>query len=181
MGGGRTVVFLVEASKIREEVLPYLEGRSVVDLGCGGQKIVPWAVGVDDCSEGPIKELPAVDVRASVAPGGDLAAALGGRRFDVVFSSHTLEHVRAPIGETLRYWLELVVPGGRLILYLPDERYYVYDPSNPTARTPTHAHLLTRDTFVWHLEQVPNLEIELARMDLGPERYSFLVIARRTG
>lgn len=172
-------VFLTESMKIREAVLPWLRGKSVLDLGCGGQKIVPWAVGVDDHSEGSVRPLPCVDIEADVAPGGNLAGLLAGRQFEVLFSSHTLEHIRYPIRETLAHWLQFVAPGGRLILYLPDERHYVYDPANPRAKSPFHAHYLTYETFVWHVDQIPDLELEVGRMDLGPDRYSFLVVARR--
>jgi hypothetical protein len=74
----------------------------------------------------------------------------------------------------------LTKPGGRLVLYLPNERRYVFDPKNPKVRNPEHFHYLTPEVVRWALEQLP-VEIETAQDD--PEifdHYSFLVIARRT-
>jgi SAM-dependent methyltransferase len=166
---------LTEASKIRPCILARLENRSVLDIGCGPEKIVPWAVGVDDSSECRSS----ADIRANVAPGGDLRDKLSGRLFDVVFSSHTLEHIPDPVAETLRLWMGFVRPGGKLICYLPDERHYRYDPSNPEARNPAHRHLLTFTGFMPVLAGIAGLVVEEARMDLGPGRYSFLVVASR--
>ena len=121
-----------------------------------------------------------MDLRAKVDPDSkELERALNGRRFQVVFSSHTLEHMRAPILETLNYWLRFVEVEGHLILYLPEERAYVFDRSNPTARNPAHKHFLTADTFIWYLLQIEQIKIEEFSMDVGADRYSFLVILKR--
>ena len=171
-----------ESRKIREKVLRLLQGKSVLDIGCGSEKIVSWAVGVDDGREWP--KLPAaVNINAPVDPDSKglnfLHERPEGGYFDVVFSSHTLEHIRAPIRETVHYWLCFVKPGGKLVLYLPDERYYVYDPKVRTARNPTHAHFLTYDTFIWHLQQIPGIIIEEYYQDVGRDRYSFVAVIKR--
>lgn len=157
-----------ESAKVRPRVLSYLSGKTVADLGCGTEKIVPWAVGVDDYREQAEKS------------GADVVCPLEkydpDEPFDVVFSSHALEHLPAPLGETLGDWVDMVKPGGHLILYLPDERRYVYDPANPKVRNPAHKHYLTPDIIRWHLEQLP-VEIETVE----PDGYSFLVIARKVG
>lgn len=44
-------------------------------------------------------------------------------RFDFVFSSHCLEHMRDPRLAILEWW-QLVKPGGHLILLVPDEDLY---------------------------------------------------------
>jgi len=169
-----------EAAKIRPRILKYLEGKSVLDLGCGVEKIVPWATGVDNHSEGKAKP----DIVASVDPVSRALDFLhkrpGGGYFEVVFSSHTLEHLRSPIGETIHYWLCFVRPGGFLILYLPDERHYVYDSRYPKARNPAHVHLLTLDTLVWYVEQIPGATVVEKFLDAEtPGHYSFLVVIQR--
>lgn len=161
-----------EAAKILPKIEPYLKDRTVLDLGCGPHKVVPWAVGVDDYSEQVHKG--GADI---VCPVESLDAE---QQFDVVFSSHMLEHIQAPLGFALRHWLRMVKPWGHLILYLPDERHYVYDHGNPKLRNPAHMHYLTPETFRWHLEQLP-VDIIALEPDLGPDRYSFLVIARKVG
>ena len=166
---------ITEAEKILNRIRPHLEGKSVMDLGCGRLKIVPWANGVDDGSE--TTQLEPGTIIAKIDPDSrQLAEHL---KYEVVFSSHALEHIRNPIGETLRYWLGFVMQGGRLILSLPDERRYVYDPKNPVARNPGHFHYLTPEVVTWHLQQLP-VKIEAVEEDPYVfDRYSFLVIARK--
>ena len=175
-----------EAQKILPVVMHLLKGKAVLDLGCGDQKIVPWALGVDSGKEWA-KPPEGVDIFAYVDPGArELAQTLAAdgkpATYDVVFSSHTLEHMRAPILETLEYWVTFVSPGGVLVLYLPDERYYVYDRKNPRARNPAHKHLLTLDTFMWYVEQLQGITIDQYSLDVVEndfERYSFLVVLRK--
>lgn len=168
---------MTESEKALPRVAALLEGRSVLDLGCGRRKVVPWAVGVDDMSEQ--SGCSPADVTCGIEPGGGLAAALGGRLFDVVFSSHALEHMPSPPAQTVAYWAGFAKPGGLVVLYLPDERYYVYDPADPSAKNPAHRHLLTMDSFLPCLSGLRALRVRSAEMDLGEDRYSFLVVLER--
>ena len=160
-----------EAEKIFPRILPHLERKTVLDIGCGPGKIVSWALSVDHHFK--------ADIRADVSPdSGQLRKALDGHRFDVVFSSHTVEHVRAPVLETIRYWFTFVKPGGHLITYLPDEGRYVFDPASPRLRNPEHFHYLTPTTFRWYLEQVPGVsQITIEEDPVVYNRYSFLAFA----
>lgn len=176
-----------EAAKIRVRIFPYLEGKTVLDLGCGNEKIVPWAVGVDDLSEwGPPK--PSVDVEAKIDPesrnlGIKLARAGHPVLYDRVFSSHALEHIHAPIPAILNYWMGFVKPGGLLVAYLPDERHYKFDLANPSAKNPAHYHLLTQDQFLslgqMPLLAVPGIKILTNELRVGNGEYSFLLILMR--
>ena len=162
-----------EAEKILPRVRPHLDGKSVLEIGSGPEKIVPWALSVDHYFK--------ADVKSDVSPdSGQLRKILGARQFDVVFSSHTLEHIRAPILETLRYWSSFVKIGGDLIAYLPDEARYVFNPASPSQRNPEHFHYLTPTTFRWYLDQVANMRpVTIEEDPVVPNRYSFLVFARR--
>jgi SAM-dependent methyltransferase len=161
-----------EAEKILSRIRPFLENRSVLDIGCGMNKIVPWASGADHF-------YPNAELHVDISPDSDqLAKVLADRKFDIVFSSHAIEHIRAPIADTLRHFFSFVRKGGHLILYLPHEGRYVFDPSNSKARNPEHYHYLTPETFRWHLDQIQNLR--LGALEEDPHihnRYSFLVIA----
>lgn len=168
-----------EAEKILPAISSLLAGKSVLDIGCGSEKIVPWATGVDDASESAL--LPQGVLRCSVKPSDRaLVAAFGQTKFQVVFSSHTLEHIKDPIRETLECWGSLVAPNGLLILYLPDESVYRYSQSNPKARNPAHWHYLTPETFQWYAEQIPGFLLLPIVKDIGPNRYSFLVQMRKS-
>jgi hypothetical protein len=166
---------VTESEKVLGRIKHLLEGKSVVDLGCGNLPIVKWAVGVDDTSES--KHTKPGTVIAKIDPESRELSGLAGA--EVVFSSHAIEHLKAPLLETLRYWLGLVRQGGRLILYLPDERRYKFDQKNPTSRNPGHWHYLTPETFRWYVEQLP-VDIEVLEEDPQIfDHYSFLVIARK--
>ena len=173
-----------ECDKIRERGIGYLKDKSVLDLGCGSKKVVPWAVGVDDGSEWSSAAFKQSDpdVVWSVAPGGGLQKALSSTypmEYDVVFSSHTLEHVQAPILETLRYWWTFVKRGGLFIAYLPEEKLYRFDPCDLRIRNPAHHHYLTMETFRWYLNQIHDHVTVAFEERAGSDEYSFLVIARK--
>ena len=166
-----------EASKIRDRVMKYMgtpKTTRVLDIGCGNDKIVPWAVGVDDGSESGNT---VAEVRKN-AEGDFTLFNLCTPPFDVVFSSHALEHMKAPIVETLRRWILCVKPGGLLILYLPDERKYVYDPMDLNRRNPSHEHYMDSDMFRWYLDQLDR-EFHMSVCEHYSFDYSFLVVIKR--
>jgi len=79
---------------------------SVLDIGCGPDKIVPHATGFD------LGDGDANSIDECVA-----------ERFDMVFSSHCLEHMHDPADAIQRWW-RLVSSGGRMIVIVPDEDLY---------------------------------------------------------
>jgi predicted SAM-dependent methyltransferase len=164
-----------ETEKIRPRALKYIkDGNTVLDIGCGSDKIVPWADTVDQSPHAY------ANIRADISPADDsLKKALNGKLYDVVFSSHALEHVKTPILETLNYWLSFAKQSGFLVLYLPDESHYVFDSGNPKRRNPEHFHYLTKDTFKWFIEQLQGTELLEYEHDLGPDRYSFFAVLKK--
>lgn len=79
---------------------------SVLDIGCGPDKIVPHATGFD-LGDGDANT---IDERID-------------QRFQMVFSSHCLEHMHRPADAIQRWW-RLVETGGRMIVIVPDEDLY---------------------------------------------------------
>jgi SAM-dependent methyltransferase len=77
-----------------------------IDIGCGDDPVTPdclhW-----DLPQGDAEELPGVPPE----------------RFDWVYSSHCLEHLANPGGALARWW-EVLRPGGRMLLVVPDEDLY---------------------------------------------------------
>lgn len=98
-----------EASKtwkiLTDEERSWFAG-TVLDIGCGPDKIVPHARGFD------LHDGDANTIDECVA-----------ERFDMVFSSHCLEHMHDPTDAIQRWW-RLVSKGGRMIVIVPDEDLY---------------------------------------------------------
>ena len=88
-----------------EEERSWFSG-SVLDIGCGPDKIVPHARGFD------LRDGDANKIDECIAD-----------RFDMVFSSHCLEHMHHPADAIQRWW-RLVAEGGRMIVIVPDEDLY---------------------------------------------------------
>jgi SAM-dependent methyltransferase len=107
-----------ETSKCRARLAPYCAGYGL-DLGFGGDPIAPHAIGMD-------QPQPYSDVgKLPVQLGGDATRLVwfADGVLDFVFSSHLLEDfvdVRAILVE----WLRVLKPGGRLIIFCPDEQVY---------------------------------------------------------
>jgi len=168
-----------ESEKVFRRIMHLIEGKVVVDLGCGIKKVAPWAIGVDDASES--RHFRDTITQSRVDPvSRELSAHYKPETFDVVFSSHTLEHIRCPILDTLKYWATFLKPNGRMILYLPDEGRYQYDPKNPQAKNPGHFHLLTPKMFLELTRSLDELAVEVFEEDPQiPDHYSFLVVLRK--
>ena len=84
----------------------FTPGIKVLDIGCGDDKIIPEAFGWD-LPEGDGQKLTGV-------PDGS---------FDIVYSSHFVEHLRDPLEGLLNQW-RVLRAGGYLIFLVPDEDTY---------------------------------------------------------
>lgn len=109
-----------ETSKCRARLAPWCTGYGV-DLGFGGDPITPAAIRVD-------LPRPYADYLGDTYPvqlGGDVADLKWFRdgALDYVYSSHVLEDF-VDVRVVLREWLRVLRPGGRLIIYCPDEQIY---------------------------------------------------------
>lgn len=107
-----------ETSKCRPRLVKYCVG-SGIDIGPGGDPITPAAV--------------RVDLAAPYSSVGNFPVQLAGNAADLfwfadavldyVYSSHVLEDFE-DTERVLSEWLRVLKPGGRLILYCPDENVY---------------------------------------------------------
>lgn len=102
-----------ESAKIASLAVPYLQGRWL-DLGCGGEKCWPSAIGMD-------KHEGAADIAGDISDLSMFADA----SMDAVFSSHALEDfTREQTQAILREWLRVLKIGGFLVLYVPSANLY---------------------------------------------------------
>lgn len=114
-------------------------GGKILDLGCGGQKIHPKAVGVDIRRNGQmgvganLDKPAACDLEADV-----LDLPLDDHSVDAILAKHLLEHVIDPF-HALREWRRVLKDDGKLVILCPDYRYceaISVDPSHVHAYTP---------------------------------------------
>jgi predicted SAM-dependent methyltransferase len=115
---GSAPVYQSETSKCRPRLARYCTGYGV-DLGFGGDPITPAAIRVD--SPHPYAETG----DAPVQLGGDATLLHWFRDgvLDYVYSSHLLEDF-PDTAAVLKEWLRVLKPGGRLIIFCPDEQTY---------------------------------------------------------
>lgn len=99
-----------EAQKIAPWAIPYLEGRGF-DIGCGDQRVVPWATGID------------LNRSADINGDGRDLSQVADRSLDFIFSSHFIEHV-ADYETALAEWWRCIKVGGHLVLYWPHPDHY---------------------------------------------------------
>lgn len=163
-----------ESAKCLPLVDHHLKGK-VLDVGCGSNKIVPHAFGVD------MNAVDGLDLVVTPADVYHLSKCNKLGKFDVVFSSHCLEHLARP-WEAVEDWCQLLVPGGQLILYLPFDGYY------DNSKNPWHVQVWTLERFKWELDTWLTAKklrstapVELVELvaDVETGNYSFLVRLKR--
>ena len=162
-----------ETAKCRARLAPYCNGFGL-DLGYGGDPIVPWAITFDlerpYANEGDAPQNLAGDAR-------DLSI-FSDNVFDFVFSSHLLEDFE-DTDAVVWEWARVLKPGGNLVVYCPDEPRYRKH-CTLTGQTYNEAHKLpyfgidhvrraiskVRDLYVVH--SIDNVD-----------DYSFEIVARK--
>lgn len=111
-----------EASKVRWELVPYMRGK-VLDLGCGPYKAFPHFTGVDNGSHD--KQFGWKNRADVIVDSCEKMPEFGSQSWDMVFSSHLLEHIEYDrVPSALNEWCRVIKQGGYLCLYVPDEDEY---------------------------------------------------------
>lgn len=171
---------MAEIHKILPIIEKYLDGK-VMDIGCGDQTVIDGAFGVDG------REFPCVSFRTNTLYGlpGKLIDKI--EYFDTLVSSHTLEHL-PDIYCAIKEWSAFIKNGGYLILYLPDGDYY------NNKENLEHFHDTKYDSFLFFFKRAfcgeaktftgefyskPIYELVDSGKDIGEDRYSFYVIAKK--
>lgn len=134
--------------------------KVIYDLGCGGFKVLPEAIGVDirpvSNITGSIDSLPFFN---------DCSA-------DVIISKHSLEHILDQ-AKTLKEWIRVLKTGGKMIIVLPD--HGSIDTIDPFYSNGEHLHAYSMETLNNFLSLFP--EIIVAKQDIVLDEWSFGTIA----
>ena len=161
-----------ETSLIRPEVIRYCRGK-IIDLGCGGDKIVPGAIGFDLAKPYTRVGTDAIDEQGDAR---DLSRYEDGA-FDVCFSSHLLEDFE-DTETVLDEWLRVLKPGGHLILYLPHERRFRAH-CEGSGQGYNKAHKVEKMSLEYMLEILARKPVVPVHTIESHAKYSFLVVVRK--
>ena len=154
-----------ETAKCRNHVVQDLHGL-VLDVGCGNEKVIPQAVGVDLFS-------PSADIRTDLSKPYALYL-FGNNVADVVYSSHFLEHLYDYKG-MLREMARVLKPHGKLILYLPHKD--LYPNIGEYGANPDHKHDLLPEDITGALGEIGAFKILRDETFSDEDEYSFLIVA----
>lgn len=170
-----------EEIKIKPVIEKYLLGF-ICDIGSGDSKITPEAFGIDG------RDLPGVDFVTNGLYDLPEKTILCHYKFDVVFSSHCLEHLPDSY-RAVKEWSQLCKQGGYFILYLPDGDFY------DNKENPEHFHDTKYESFLMWFKRAfcgeaknfmgeqyapPMFELIESGQDVTePNHYSFYIVAKK--
>jgi SAM-dependent methyltransferase len=119
----------------------YIKGDIIGDFGCGHRKTIKDSIGVDLIPGG--EEIPNIYEKSQADVVADITKPLpfDDNYFDTIISRHSLEHC-IDILSTLKNWIKVLKPGGRLIIAVPDESSEVTINLNPE-----HVHVFTPESL----------------------------------
>ena len=161
--GKKPFHYCKEADFCRDRLVQYCRGRGI-DIGCGDNKILPEAVGVD------------IDDVANEVTADARQLPFEDESMDYVFSSHCLEDFE-DTGGVLAEWMSVLRPGGNLVLYLPHKNFYPRV-GTPGAN-PNHKHDLDPNVVLAALSETNDYEIlHIDEAGTGGER-SFSLVVRK--
>lgn len=177
-----------ETSKFRARILSEVEaiaGRPLetmngIEIGCGGDAIVPEAIGIDldfpytRCGLSPIQ----------FKGNGATLPWFKDYSLDYVYSSHLFEDFDQPENkDVLQEWMRVLKPQGLLILLLPDQQRYLRACARK-GELPNEHHRIAM-FGPEYLESLVNMDkrYTLIRIvhfwERDPEEYNFLAIIRK--
>jgi len=131
---------------------------TIYDMGCGRNKTVPRAIGVD--------VLPVADITCRIEDLPKLR--IESESSSAIISRHSIEHLEDPKA-ALEEWRRLLKPGGKIIVVLPDDEFI--DTMDPIFGVGEHKHAFTRTGFRDLVESIRGLKV--VKLETVVENWSF--------
>lgn len=162
-----------EENMARRELAEELKSGKVLDLGCGGNKIDPRAVGVDIRPSGALG-VGYNSVHASVGEVACDVVELSPFEYgsvDGILAKHLLEHI-IDVPKALKEWCRVLKDNGRLVIIVPDWRY-----CEAMACDPSHVHAFTPDSLKSIVESCGGFVVD--RVETVSPGYVFMLSAHK--
>lgn len=154
-------------------VMPYSQGRGL-DIGCGGNKTLSQAIGVDIIPKGQKGKRgnqKGVISEADICASGDQLP-FKDNEFDYIIARHNLEHYQDVI-KTLLEWRRVLKEGGYLSVVLPD------DTKLDTIHLDLdHKHTFTPESFARLIEILGGFEI--IKKETCIPHWSFICVLKKS-
>lgn len=117
-------LLMSETSFARGRLMPYCQGIGL-DIGFGGDPIVPWAICLDR-SEGSRgrASFKGFNFPTHLPANADALPWFKDGVLDFVYSSHCLEDFKDTV-KVCQEWLRVIKPGGNLIIFCPNQQTYL--------------------------------------------------------
>lgn len=162
-----------ETSVCRGDVERYCKGTGL-DLGSGGDPIVPWAIQFD--LREPYQrsgDLP-IHIRGDAS---DLSQFSDGA-LDFVYSSHLLEDFE-DWQEVVREWARVVKAGGYLVLLVPDHERFRKAVREGQGDNLAHKHEFTIGELSEAVKDIYPAWYVIRESHYSPDSYTIVFVARR--
>ena len=156
--------FKPEVTKCRARLANYCRG-SGLDIGCGPEKIIPEAIGIDQQGG---------DINCDISRGMDL---FRNGFFDYIFSSHCLEDFKNTEAILSDWWSKIKV-GGHLILYLPHRDLYPNIGTHPEANK-WHQHDFVPEDIIRVMDTFATHEVVEQSVHGEDDEYSFDIVFKK--
>lgn len=168
-----------ETAKYRYLTTKYCHGNGV-DIGSGGEPVVPWAMqvelGEEDYAQYNSGHTPATPI---VWRGSALDLPLRDGVADFVYCSHLLEDF-ADWNPPLREWTRVLKVGGRLVILIPDKARWNEALRRGQPPNCAHRHEGFVGELTGYIDRIGGFRVLEDRLtNLTPEDYSILFVARK--
>jgi len=175
-----------ETAKFRHLTTRYCAG-SGVDIGSGGDPVVPWAIQVElpiqtrqHYNQGDSHSHFSHHAPVQLEGDGRVLEWFRSMTLDFCYASHLLEdfHVEA-WPDILLEWMRVVKPGGYLVILIPDKVKWAEALAAGQPPNDAHKHEGTPGELTGIVSDLASGSWEILRDSLVPDSYTILFVARR--